>query len=132
MIKSSAAISIFLFPNTAMPTCNNLDGELRRREKKIASEADLFQTQVVYDAEKTVTFLDRANDLGKPVLIGIMPLKSVKMARYMNDTVDGIEVPHDILMGMEKTKKPGFRSPVILSKRSISMPMVFMSWPWEM
>ncbi len=86
---------------TAMPTARDLDRELGRMEKKILAGADFFQTQVVYDAQKAVRFLKQAKKLDKPVLIGVMPLKSVKMARFMNKNVEGIDVPDEVISRME-------------------------------
>lgn len=86
---------------TAMPTSRDLDREIRRMEKKIAAGADFFQTQVVYDAEKTRAFLEKAKPLNVPVVIGIMPLKSAKMARFMDKNVEGIDVPEDVIARME-------------------------------
>ncbi len=87
---------------TAMPTARDLDRELERMERKVSAGADLFQTQVVYDVEKAVAFAERARALGKPILLGIMPLKSVKMARYMKDNVEGIDVPDEVISRMEQ------------------------------
>jgi methylenetetrahydrofolate reductase (NADPH) len=86
---------------TAMPTTKDLDRELERMEKKINAGADFFQTQVVYDVEKAISFGKKAKDLGKPILIGIMPLKSLKMAKYMEDKVEGIDVPEETISRME-------------------------------
>ena len=92
---------------TAMPTAKNLDRELERMAKKISAGADFFQTQVVYDAEKTISFLKEAKKLGKPILTGVMPLKSVKMARFMDKNVDGIDVPEDVIAHMENDGATG-------------------------
>lgn len=92
---------------TAMPTARHLDRELERMDKKVKAGADFFQTQVVYDADKTIEFLKQAKELDKPILIGLMPLKSVKMARFMDKNVDGINVPKDIIAQMETTNATG-------------------------
>ncbi len=92
---------------TAMPTARNLDQELDKMKRKIDAGADFFQTQVVYDVEKTIRFSEEAKKLGKPVLIGIMPLKSVKMAQYMKEKVEGIDVPDDIISRMENEGNTG-------------------------
>jgi len=86
---------------TAMPTAKNLEKEIDRMAKKIEAGADFFQTQVVYDAEKTKRFLHRARNLNTPILIGVMPLKSVKMARFMDKNVEGIDVPEEVISRME-------------------------------
>ncbi len=92
---------------TAMPTSKNPDREIERMEKKISAGADFFQTQVVYDSEKTISFLEKARKLGKPILIGLMPLKSVKMARFMDKNVEGIDVPEEVISKMENDQKTG-------------------------
>lgn len=92
---------------TAMPAARDLDGELRKMEKKINAGADFFQTQVVYDAKLAINFSERARNLGKPILIGIMPLKSPKMAKYMKENVEGINVPDEIISSMEKEGTTG-------------------------
>jgi methylenetetrahydrofolate reductase (NADPH) len=56
---------------------------------------------VVYDTEKAVRFAQKAKSLDKPVIMGIMPLKSVKMASYMKNNVEGIDIPDDIISKME-------------------------------
>ncbi len=99
--KEFGGATDFTIACTAMPTGGNLKGELERMSKKIAAGADFFQTQVVYDAEKTLAFLTEARKLGKPILLGVMPLKSVKMARFMNEHVAGIDVPDEVLVRME-------------------------------
>lgn len=86
---------------TAVPIAENLEGELKRMSKKISAGADFFQTQVVYDAGRAVNFLKEARKLGKPVLVGVMPLKSVKMARFMSANVEGIDVPEEVISRME-------------------------------
>ena len=92
---------------TALPTAKNLGREIERMAKKVKAGADFFQTQVVYDAEKTLAFVEKAKSLGTPVLIGVMPLKSVKMARFVNDNVQGIDVPEEIIDRMEKDGATG-------------------------
>ncbi|MBU1053338.1 MAG: methylenetetrahydrofolate reductase [Proteobacteria bacterium] len=86
---------------TAMPTSRDLDREIERMSKKIESGADFFQTQVVYDAKRAISFIEKAKKLNKPILIGVMPLKSVKMARFMNKNVEGIDVPEEVISRME-------------------------------
>ncbi|SMC69143.1 homocysteine S-methyltransferase [Desulfocicer vacuolatum DSM 3385] len=92
---------------TAMPTARNPERELERMKKKISAGADFFQSQVVYDSEKAVSFLREARKLGKPILTGVMPLKSVKMARFMNKNVEGIDVPEEVISRMENDGADG-------------------------
>lgn len=92
---------------TAMPTTSDLEREIARMERKIDAGADFFQTQVVYDLKRTVAFLERASQLGKPILLGLMPLKSVKMAQFMDKNVVGIDVPAEVINRMENEGTTG-------------------------
>lgn len=92
---------------TAMPTSRDLDHEIERMSRKAKAGADFFQTQVVYDAGRTIKFLEKAKVLEKPILIGLMPLKSVKMARFVSEKVQGIDVPEEIIDRMENDGATG-------------------------
>lgn len=92
---------------TAIPTAKNPDREIARMEEKISAGADFFQTQVVYDAERVLSFLEKARELNKPIIIGMMPLKSVKMARFLNSKVEGIDVPEEVISRMENEGTTG-------------------------
>jgi len=105
--KEFGGKTAFKIACTALPTAKNLERELQRMTKKIAAGADFFQTQVVYDSEKAIRFLKEARKLDKPVLIGVMPLKSVKMARFLNTSVEGIDVPEEIIARMENEGTTG-------------------------
>jgi len=76
-----------------------------REHKKINAGAQFFQTNLVFDADKLDIWLEalaKRNILDKVyILIGITPLKTFKMAKYMNDTVPGVFVPDSILKRME-------------------------------
>lgn len=92
---------------TVMPTAKKPERELERMREKISAGADFFQSQVVYDSERAINFLKEAQKLDKPVLIGVMPLKSVKMARFMNKNVQGIDVPEEVISRMENEGTTG-------------------------
>lgn len=64
--------------------------------------ANFLQTQPVYDVDCTKRFIEKIEPLNIPALISVMPLKSVKMAQYMNKNVPGIEVPDHIISQFEK------------------------------
>lgn len=78
----------------------DLDGEMARMAAKVEAGARFFQTQAVYDIpafERFARRLERFGGLGVSVLAGIIPIKSVRMARYLNENVPGIEVPEALI-----------------------------------
>jgi methylenetetrahydrofolate reductase (NADPH) len=78
--------------------------QLAMMEKKISVGARFFQTQAVYDADAFDIFMKRAAQFKVPVLVGIIPLKSAGMARYMNKNVSGVFVPEHIISEMAKAE----------------------------
>jgi methylenetetrahydrofolate reductase (NADPH) len=76
-----------------------------REHKKINAGAQFFQTNLVYDPEGFEVWL---NELAKRdildkvyILVGITPLKSLKMAQYMHNEVPGVTIPEKLLKRME-------------------------------
>lgn len=94
----------FAVAATATPGATNVEAEKANMLRKINAGADFFQTQPVYDAEQATTFLKYAQSLGKPILLGVMPLKSLKMAQFVNNHVAGVTVPAHILKELEQGK----------------------------
>ncbi len=79
------------------PGAHDLDAEIERMRQKVEAGAAFFQTQAVYDVAAFERFARRVESFGVPVLAGIILLKSVKMAHWMNDKVPGIEVPEALI-----------------------------------
>lgn len=78
--------------------------QLAMMEKKISVGARFFQTQAVYDADAFEKFIRRAEQFKVPILVGIIPLKSVGMARYMNNNVAGVFVPEHLIGEMAEAE----------------------------
>ncbi len=74
-------------------------------QKKVNAGAQFFQTNLIFEPEKLDAWLEqlyRRNVLDKVyILIGIVPLKSYRMAEYLNTCVPGVTVPENILKRMK-------------------------------
>ena len=79
------------------PGAKDLDKEIERMVEKRDAGATFFQTQAVYDPGAFERFANRVDSLGVRLLAGIIPVKSPKMAAYMNEHVPGIEVPEALI-----------------------------------
>ena len=88
----------FYIGTTANPGADDLDKEIRRLEGKKKAGAQFIQTQPIRQAEN---FLAAAKNLSLPILFGIVPLKSFKMANYLNSHVPGIFIPPAVMKAME-------------------------------
>ena len=85
----------------ANPFAEPLEWRVLRLAKKAAAGADFIQTQCVYNMERFREFMHVAHDMGVTqqvhILAGIMPLKSVKMGRFIQSKVPGMDVPDAIM-----------------------------------
>jgi methylenetetrahydrofolate reductase (NADPH) len=72
-----------------------------RLAKKAAAGARFAQTQSIFNVAKFEKWMEMVRDLGLheriAVLAGITPIKSVRMAQYMQKSVPGMEVPEEII-----------------------------------
>ncbi len=80
------------------PGAEDFSVEREKVKAKIDAGARFFQTQAVYDKEAFFSFMDRVQELRSvPVIVGIIPLRSEKMALFMNENIPGIKVPDEII-----------------------------------
>jgi homocysteine S-methyltransferase len=85
------------------PVADDLDEEIRRFEQKVEAGAHFAMTQPIFDPEVWYKFLQRLG--GKPpipVLIGLWPLTSHKLALRLNNEVPGISIPAHVLQELER------------------------------
>ena len=81
----------------ANPAASKLDAEIDNTRLKIASGAQFLQTQAIFDTAALEYFITRVQPGDTAILAGIIPLKSAKMARWLNDNVPGITVPEALI-----------------------------------
>jgi 5,10-methylenetetrahydrofolate reductase len=90
------------------PFADPFEYRVHRLAKKVNAGADFIQTQAVFDVDKFNTWMGMVKDQGLDkqvhILAGVIPIKSVGMARYMKDNVSGISVPNEIVTRMEEAK----------------------------
>lgn len=90
------------------PYADPFEFRTARLAKKVAAGADFIQTQAVYDVPKFAQWMEEICDIGLDekthILAGIIPVKSVGMARYMRKFVSGVEIPDDMMKRLEEAK----------------------------
>jgi len=96
----------FFLGAAASPFASEPQFQAIREHKKINAGAQFFQTNLVYDPDGLEIWL---NELAKRdildkvyILIGITPLKNLKMAQYMHYEVPGVTIPEKLLKRMEE------------------------------
>ncbi|HWI54108.1 MAG TPA: methylenetetrahydrofolate reductase, partial [Desulfobacteria bacterium] len=94
----------------ANPFADPFEFRVTRLEKKADAGADFCQTQCVLDMERFERWMElvRARGLHKriKILAGITPLKSVKVAKYMNNHVAGMMVSEEYINRLEHADDP--------------------------
>jgi methylenetetrahydrofolate reductase (NADPH) len=93
----------------ANPFADPFEFRVVRLAKKVKAGVDFIQTQAVYDVPKFARYMDmvceRGLDKQVHILAGVIPIRSVGMARYMKDYVSGVSVPDEIITRLEQAEK---------------------------
>jgi methylenetetrahydrofolate reductase (NADPH) len=93
----------------ANPFADPIELSVRRLAKKIRAGADFIQTQCIFNMKRFREFIQLALDMGLlekvRLLAGVTPLKSVRMAQYMQKEIPGMEVPDEVLNRLRSAPK---------------------------
>ncbi len=106
------------FVGAALNLCQpDVESEIKNLKRKVKAGADFFLTQPIYDTQVAKAFLDQyalsnGSPLNKPVLVGILPLVSLKHANFLHNEVPGIVVPEETRRRMEKAGEDASREGV--------------------
>ena len=95
------APSELFIAGAANPVVDDLETERQKIEKKVELGCEFFQTQAVFDAALYEKFLSKVKSIKQPFLVGIIVLKSAKMAKFMNDHIPGIRVPDSLIQEID-------------------------------
>ncbi len=105
--KISGGVPLFIGA-AANPYADPFEFRVLRLAKKVKAGADFIQTQAVFDVERFAKWMEMVRDKGLDqkvhILAGLIPIKSVGMARYMRDYVSGLMVPDELVDRMENAK----------------------------
>jgi len=100
----------FFIGGAANPFAEPLDLRIIRLAKKIACGAHFIQTQPVFDWPRFEKWMSLVRDEGLDqqvfILVGVMPVRSVKALTYMRDEVPGMSIADEYIKRMESAKDP--------------------------
>ncbi|RLB53266.1 MAG: methylenetetrahydrofolate reductase [Deltaproteobacteria bacterium] len=92
----------------ANPFAEPFEWRITRLAKKVAAGADFIQTQCIYNMEKFRRWIHLANEEGLTekvfILAGVTPFKSLGMAKYMKNSVPGMDVPDHLIKRLQGAK----------------------------
>jgi homocysteine S-methyltransferase len=79
------------------PTPDDMELEIERFRQKVEAGAKFAMTQIVYDLDALDRFRDRlGGEWPIPVLVGVFPLTSYRLALRLHNEVPGIRVPEPL------------------------------------
>lgn len=103
------------------PNVQQMEGQVRRLERKIANGARFVQTQPLYDLQRLDEMLARTARLDVPILPGILPLVSERNAEFLHNEVPGIVIPDVVRARMRgKEKADGVREGIEMAREFIA------------
>ncbi len=101
----SGEVPIFIGA-AANPFADPFEFRVKRLAKKVKAGVDFIQTQAVYDMPKFARYMEMVCDQGLDkqvhILAGVIPIRTLGMARYMRDYVSGVSVPDEIITRLEQ------------------------------
>lgn len=114
-----------LFVGAAVnPGLRPIEPEIIRLEKKIEMGAKFAQTQCLYDPNVLGEFLDQSSHLNVKILVGITPLLSSQMAKWMIKNCPGVIIPDEMIDRLKKAEdkeKEGIKMAVEVVSKIASM-----------
>lgn len=84
------------------PGADDLERELRLLRRKIAAGANFIVTNPIYDPAALERLRGIAAEVRVPILVGVLPLRSVRQAEYLHNEVPGITVPEALRDRLER------------------------------
>ena len=89
----------------ANPYADPFEFRVVRLAKKVKAGAEFIQTQAIYDVPKFARWMEMVRDRGLDrethILAGVIPIRAVGMARYMQSSVPGVYVPDETIARMK-------------------------------
>jgi homocysteine S-methyltransferase len=91
------------FPGVAVnPTADDPEQELKRFRAKVEAGARFAMTQILFDLDVLDRFADALGGWPVPVLAGIFPLTSYRLALRLHNEVPGIVVPDPLQRALDE------------------------------
>jgi len=95
----------FFLGAAASPFASEPEYQAIREHKKVNAGAQFLQTNLVFETERLNTWLeklDKRNILDKVfILVGIAPIRSLKIAQHLHNEIPGVSIPENIMKRIE-------------------------------
>jgi methionine synthase / methylenetetrahydrofolate reductase (NADH) len=101
------ASTAFAIGCAANPAAADLEVEYSKLRAKIEAGAAFAQTQPVYDLSALERFLERPEARAIPLLVGLIPLRSLQQTMFFANEVPGVVVPEAVQERMRRAAGKG-------------------------
>jgi homocysteine S-methyltransferase len=91
------------------PVADDIEKELAKLEKKVGAGVDILFTQPVYELRTLERLIRLVEPFRKPIMVGILPLRSTKHAEFLHNEVPGMRIPEEIREQMRHSGQDGAR-----------------------
>jgi len=91
----------------AMPETDPIAPMMIKFQKKIMLGARFFQTQAVFNPDRFEKFMDFARQFDVKILVGILLLRSERMASFVANNIPGINVPDQLIQKLKRAGAEG-------------------------
>jgi methylenetetrahydrofolate reductase (NADPH) len=92
----------FFIGGAANPGADDLRNEIEKLKAKVDGGVQFVQTQPIFDLETALRFEEKIQNIPVHVIYGLLPLKGIKQAVYMNEKVPGITIGPEIMKRVEE------------------------------
>lgn len=103
-----------------MQRCLDNPKEMERFRRKLEAGADFVMSQPIYDVAVLRRFLERYHEhygaLGRPLLLGVMPLQSSRHTEFLHNEVPGIAIPDAVRERMRKAGEHGLQEGLAMAQ----------------
>ena len=113
-----------------------LDAELELAKKKVKEGAQFIITPPVFNIPAFTYFMEKAKDLGVPVIATVFVLKSVAVARYISTNIPGPPIPEEMISRIRKapdrlTECINIAGELIVSLKNLCQGVQLVTMGWE-
>jgi methylenetetrahydrofolate reductase (NADPH) len=99
--------SLGIFPGAVVnPGGRSMDPQVKRLEKKMKAGAQFFQTQATFSRAVMEEFMNKVRPTGAKIIAGVLLVRTLKTAKFLQEKVPGIFVPDEMFNMMEKATDP--------------------------
>ena len=88
------------------PESDGFERETERLKEKIRRGAQFAVTQPVYTLEAAQRLAEATQSAGAPVMLGILPLRTLRHAEFLHEKVSGISVAAEVRRRMREAEDP--------------------------